>query len=110
MLHSSPLVLGSLRLLPAGVALVAWGAANKRPQPSTGLAWLWILAFAFVDGAAFQVTHHTITSTSHLPNTLIAMDLIVSYMSQHLTLSCSTSHLVVLVPLLHHTRASCPRG
>jgi drug/metabolite transporter (DMT)-like permease len=53
-LHTTPLFLGAIRLLPAGLALVAWAAADGRPQPATPLAWAWVLAFAVVDGAAFQ--------------------------------------------------------
>jgi len=52
--HATPLLLGAIRLLPAGAALVAWAGAQGRPQPSTPLAWAWISAFALVDGAAFQ--------------------------------------------------------
>ncbi|KAF8068338.1 WAT1-related protein [Scenedesmus sp. PABB004] len=52
--HTTPLLLGAMRLLPAGAALVAWAAATGRPQPKTAEAWLWILAFGLVDGAAFQ--------------------------------------------------------
>lgn len=48
-------MLGAMRLLPAGIALVAWAAATGRPQPKSAVAWAWILAFALVDGAAFQV-------------------------------------------------------
>lgn len=53
--HTTPLLLGAMRLLPAGLALVAWAAATGRPQPKTATAWAWVLAFAIVDGAAFQV-------------------------------------------------------
>jgi drug/metabolite transporter (DMT)-like permease len=52
--HATPLLLGAIRLLPAGFALVAWAAAQGRPQPKTAVAWLWVAAFALVDGAAFQ--------------------------------------------------------
>lgn len=52
--HATPLLLGAMRLLPAGVALVAWARAQGRPQPKTLLAWSWVAAFALVDGAAFQ--------------------------------------------------------
>mmetsp|Transcript_886 Transcript_886/g.1323 ORF Transcript_886/g.1323 Transcript_886/m.1323 type:complete len:446 (+) Transcript_886:162-1499(+) len=49
-----PLLVGCLRILPAGLLLVAWAAAQGRPQPSGLKAWGWIIAFALVDGAAFQ--------------------------------------------------------
>ncbi|GIL70011.1 hypothetical protein Vretimale_19688 [Volvox reticuliferus] len=52
--HTTPLVLGALRLLPAGLMLVGWATASGRDQPSTLKAWLWVLAFALIDGAAFQ--------------------------------------------------------
>lgn len=50
-----PLLLGALRLLPAGVVLVAWAAATGRKHPTSPKAWAWIMLFALVDGAAFQV-------------------------------------------------------
>lgn len=53
-LHTTPLFMGSLRMLPGGLALVAWAAAKGRPQPATPLAWAWISAFALIDGAMFQ--------------------------------------------------------
>jgi hypothetical protein len=53
--HTTPLMLGAMRLLPAGLALLGWAAATGRPQPKTAVAWAWVLAFALVDGAAFQV-------------------------------------------------------
>ncbi|KAF6254775.1 EamA-like transporter family-domain-containing protein [Scenedesmus sp. NREL 46B-D3] len=54
--HTTPLMLGALRLLPAGLALLGWAAATGRPQlvPKSAVAWAWIAAFALVDGAAFQ--------------------------------------------------------
>jgi hypothetical protein len=55
--HTTPLMLGAMRLLPAGLALLGWTAATGRQQlvPKTAVAWAWIAAFALVDGAAFQV-------------------------------------------------------
>ncbi|KXZ55945.1 hypothetical protein GPECTOR_2g1496 [Gonium pectorale] len=52
--HATPLLLGALRLLPAGAVLVGWAAASGRKQPSSLEAWAWVLAFALVDAAAFQ--------------------------------------------------------
>jgi drug/metabolite transporter (DMT)-like permease len=49
-----PFLLGSLRLLPAGIILIAWAAATGRKHPSGATAWAWIAAFALVDGAMFQ--------------------------------------------------------
>lgn len=53
--HTTPLMLGALRLLPAGCVLVAWAASTGRQQPEGWKAWAWVLAFALVDAAAFQV-------------------------------------------------------
>ncbi len=54
--HTTPLLLGALRLLPAGCVLVAWAASTGRQQPEGWKAWAWVLAFALVDAAAFQVS------------------------------------------------------
>jgi hypothetical protein len=51
----SPLLLGALRLLPAGILLVIWAGATGRKHPTSIQAWGWILLFGLVDGAAFQV-------------------------------------------------------
>lgn len=53
--HTSPLFVSSVRLLPAGIALIAWAAASGRQQPKGGMAWLAIALFGLVDGAIFQV-------------------------------------------------------
>jgi drug/metabolite transporter (DMT)-like permease len=52
--HLSPLLLSTLRLLPAGVLILIATAVLKRSQPQTWRAWLWISLFALVDGAMFQ--------------------------------------------------------
>ncbi|KAG2500842.1 hypothetical protein HYH03_001603 [Edaphochlamys debaryana] len=52
--HTTPLMVGAMRLLPAGAMLVAWAAANGCKHPSTAIAWAWVAAFALVDAAAFQ--------------------------------------------------------
>ena len=46
--------MATVRLLPAGAALVAWASATGRPLPRTAAAWGAIALFAAVDGAAFQ--------------------------------------------------------
>ncbi|GAX74915.1 hypothetical protein CEUSTIGMA_g2361.t1 [Chlamydomonas eustigma] len=51
---SSPLLLGAIRLLPAGAILVAWAAATRRTHPTSVQAFMWITLFGLVDGAAFQ--------------------------------------------------------
>ena len=52
---ASPLLLGAIRLVPAGFLLVGWAAATGRKHPSSAQAWLWIALFSLIDGAAFQV-------------------------------------------------------
>lgn len=49
-----PLLLGAIRLLPAGIILVAWAALTGRKHPSSIEAWGWISLFAVIDGAMFQ--------------------------------------------------------
>ena len=53
--HTSPIFVIAFRLLPAGVALVAWAAASGRKQPKGWEAWLACAIFGLVDGTAFQV-------------------------------------------------------
>lgn len=52
--HTGPFFLAGLRLVPAGLLVVAASLLAGRSQPQTGRAWLWIGAFAIVDGALFQ--------------------------------------------------------
>lgn len=52
--HTTPLFIASIRLLPAGLLVLAVAIGQKRPQPQTVKAWLWIVFFALVDGAMFQ--------------------------------------------------------
>lgn len=53
--HTSPIFVSAFRLLPAGVALVAWAAASGRKQPKGWQAWVACALFGLVDGTAFQV-------------------------------------------------------
>lgn len=53
--HTSPIFVSAFRLLPAGLALVAWAAATGRQQPRGLQAWLACTLFGLVDGTAFQV-------------------------------------------------------
>lgn len=53
--HTSPIFVSAFRLLPHGVALVAWAAANGRQQPKGWQAWFACALFGLVDGTAFQV-------------------------------------------------------
>lgn len=52
--HTSPFFVGAVRLIPAGLLLVAWAASQDRKMPSGRAAWAAIALFAVVDGALFQ--------------------------------------------------------
>ncbi|MEW5299704.1 MAG: hypothetical protein WDW36_002694 [Sanguina aurantia] len=52
--HTTPLFLGALRLIPAGMILIGWALAQGRKNPDSLIAWAWILAFSAIDGAGFQ--------------------------------------------------------
>lgn len=51
---TTPFFLAGVRLLPAGILVLLAALWMGRPQPKTWQAWLWIGAFALVDGALFQ--------------------------------------------------------
>jgi drug/metabolite transporter (DMT)-like permease len=52
--NTTPFFLAGMRLVPAGILVLIVTTILKLPQPKTWKAWLWILAFALVDGAMFQ--------------------------------------------------------
>lgn len=52
--QSTPLFVASVRLIPAGILVVAAAILLGRPQPKGWAAWLWITLFALVDGSLFQ--------------------------------------------------------
>lgn len=52
--HTTPLFLAGVRLLPAGLLVVAIAWLLQRPQPQGWVAWSWISLFALVDGTLFQ--------------------------------------------------------
>ncbi|MEB3829939.1 DMT family transporter [Phormidium sp. CCY1219] len=52
--NTTALFMAGVRLVPAGVLLLAFAAMQGRPQPRTPKAWLWIALFALVDGVMFQ--------------------------------------------------------
>ena len=52
--NTTPLFMAGVRLLPAGLLVLAVAAILGRPQPKSWAAWLWIGFFALVDGAMFQ--------------------------------------------------------
>jgi drug/metabolite transporter (DMT)-like permease len=49
---TSPWFIAGVRLVPAGLLVLA--VARKKPQPQGWQAWLWISLFALVDGTLFQ--------------------------------------------------------
>jgi drug/metabolite transporter (DMT)-like permease len=52
--NTTPLFMAGVRLVPAGLLVLAAGMVMGRPQPKGWTAWLWILLFALIDGALFQ--------------------------------------------------------
>ncbi len=52
--ETTPLFIASVRLIPAGMLVVAFSMLIGRSQPKGWKAWLWIGLFALVDGALFQ--------------------------------------------------------
>ncbi len=53
--HTTPMFMAGMRLVPAGVMVIAAAALWGRPiLPKSLKAWLWIAFFALVDGAMFQ--------------------------------------------------------
>ena len=52
--QTTPLFLGSLRILPAGLLVIFATILLGRPQPKGWKAWLWIGLFALVDVTLFQ--------------------------------------------------------
>jgi drug/metabolite transporter (DMT)-like permease len=52
--HTTPFFMAGFRLVPAGILVLLVSLVLKLPQPKTWQGWLWILAFALVDGAMFQ--------------------------------------------------------
>jgi drug/metabolite transporter (DMT)-like permease len=52
--NTTPLFMAVMRILPAGLLVLLVAAMQKRPQPKTIKAWLWIGLFAIVDGTIFQ--------------------------------------------------------
>lgn len=51
---TTPFFMAGVRLFPAGILILLVTAILKLPQPKTWRAWLWIFAFALVDGTMFQ--------------------------------------------------------
>ena len=53
--HTTPLLVASWRLIPAGAVLLLWAQRSGRKAPTDPQAWLVVALFGLVDGAAFQV-------------------------------------------------------
>lgn len=52
--QTTPLFVAGMRLLPAGLLVLAVAAMQGREQPKSWAAWRWISFFALVDGVMFQ--------------------------------------------------------
>ncbi len=52
--YTTPFFMAGFRLVPAGILVLVVAIILKLPQPKTWQAWLWIVAFAVIDGALFQ--------------------------------------------------------
>lgn len=52
--QSSPLFVGTLRIMPAGLLVILAAVILGRSQPQGWKAWLWIALFALVDATLFQ--------------------------------------------------------
>lgn len=52
--NTTPLFMAGVRLVPAGILVLATAVILGRPQPKSWQAWLWIALFALIDGALFQ--------------------------------------------------------
>lgn len=52
--HTTPLFLATVRLLPAGLIVLAVAIALGRSQPRGWVSWAWLSLFALLDGSLFQ--------------------------------------------------------
>ncbi len=52
--NTTPLFMAGVRLVPAGMLVLATAMISGKPQPKGWQAWLWIVLFALIDGAMFQ--------------------------------------------------------
>jgi drug/metabolite transporter (DMT)-like permease len=52
--NTTPLFMAGVRLVPAGILVLATAIISGKPQPKGWQAWRWIALFALVDGAMFQ--------------------------------------------------------
>jgi drug/metabolite transporter (DMT)-like permease len=51
---TTPWLVAGVRLVPAGLLVLAFALISGKPQPRGWQAWLWISLFALVDGTLFQ--------------------------------------------------------
>lgn len=52
--NTTPLFMAGVRLVPAGMLVLATAMISGKSQPKGWQAWLWIALFALVDGTMFQ--------------------------------------------------------
>ncbi|TVP68674.1 MAG: DMT family transporter [Leptolyngbya sp. LCM1.Bin17] len=52
--HTSPFFMATMRLVPAGIAVLVASLWLRRPQAMSWRGWLWVGLFALVDGTLFQ--------------------------------------------------------
>lgn len=52
--HTTPLFMGGLRIVPAGLLVILAASFLGKKQPQGWQAWLWILLFSFIDVTCFQ--------------------------------------------------------
>ena len=56
--HTTPLLVASWRLIPAGLLLLVWAQLSGRQAPKEPMAWVAVALFGLVDAACFQASHH----------------------------------------------------
>lgn len=54
LLHTTPLFMAGVRLVPAGILILLATLFSGKSQPQGWKAWLWIALFGLVDGTLFQ--------------------------------------------------------
>ena len=54
--HTTPLLVASWRLIPAGLLLLVWAQLSGRQAPKEPMAWVAVVLFGLVDAACFQAS------------------------------------------------------
>jgi hypothetical protein len=54
--HTTPLLVASWRLIPAGLLLLVWAQLSGRQAPKEPMAWVAVALFGLVDAACFQAS------------------------------------------------------